>query len=904
VPKLASRFLFPATFAMAALCSLNLLTGCAAGVAAHSADLSTGQTALTISGMVHGGQNPIGGSTVQLWETGTGAVSPATATAAIGGGGVSGITVTAEGYGYTSTPTVTITGGGSGATGATATATVANGAVTTITVTSAGTGYTAVPVVMLTGGYVAGGYGVGAKQLVASTTSVAGTGAFSFPTANVSGNCVAGPTAYITASGGDPTGTTTNNVNPSILLMAVVGPCSTTGSSTGVTVSEVTTVAAAYALSGFAVDNGGTIGVGAPATNAQGLADAVANAGLLANSANGNANGSTPTVALPTAMLNSLANSIAACVNISNSATNSCTNLFSYTTPPGSSTAPTDTFQAALNMARYPGSNVSNILGLAAGTAAPFVPGVSTTTVGATTAPNDLTLGIGYPSAALASVTSSNNPQVLVVDKSDNVFAFGGNASGTPAATYMFEVPASSTASAPTTASLATTVASGDTLETGAVDGNNNIFLGNNDNGGDIIKVPSENAASATYVYLTSPDGNTLPDTSATIAQNTWGVAVDGSNNLWTAAYRSSGNCANSGTTKNTYCNIEELAAGGSTFLYQFGAAGSQVSDYTYTARGVAADANTNPAASAYVGRIWFANNDTTTTNYDGTVAILTPSTGVEVFAKVGAASGGPTGVALDYNSNAWITNNGGAGSTSLYQMPANTTAATTGTAATIGSPTSVAASGQAPSTAGTVGGLSKPRYLAIDGAGNLFIANTGNNGIVEYAPSSAGASAGSFLSPYYGFSPSLTVSALNIGSFKIVSNVITIYASNSLAAGATVTLSGFPAPYTYLNGVVLTVASATATSFTAPYTATSQTQVITTGVGTIASTNQTLFTCNAAGTICSITGGYILGNYPVAIDRAGTVWTVSTSGVVLAIIGPGAPTDPLLSDGKYGVEP
>jgi hypothetical protein len=53
---------------------------------------------------------------------------------------------------------------------------------------------------------------------------------------------------YATAAGGNPGN---NAINSDILLMATVGPCAYFGGSTNVEFNEVTTVAAAYALSGF-----------------------------------------------------------------------------------------------------------------------------------------------------------------------------------------------------------------------------------------------------------------------------------------------------------------------------------------------------------------------------------------------------------------------------------------------------------------------------------------------------------------------------------------------------------------------------------------------------------------------------------------------------------------------------
>src|SRR5437016_12350307 len=55
----------------------------------------------------------------------------------------------------------------------------------------------------------------------------------------------------------------------------------------------------------------------------------------------------------------SLANLLAACVR---DVPNALANLFALTTPPHGGTAPTNTFEAMVNIARYPSNNVHDIL--------------------------------------------------------------------------------------------------------------------------------------------------------------------------------------------------------------------------------------------------------------------------------------------------------------------------------------------------------------------------------------------------------------------------------------------------------------------------------------------------------------------------------------------------------------
>jgi hypothetical protein len=71
-------------------------------------------------------------------------------------------------------------------------------------------------------------------------------GSFSFSTPLACSN--ANDYVYATAAGGNPG---INALNPNLLMMAVIGSCSSFGASTDVLINEVTTVAAAYALSSF-----------------------------------------------------------------------------------------------------------------------------------------------------------------------------------------------------------------------------------------------------------------------------------------------------------------------------------------------------------------------------------------------------------------------------------------------------------------------------------------------------------------------------------------------------------------------------------------------------------------------------------------------------------------------------
>jgi hypothetical protein len=197
--------------------------------------------------------------------------------------------------------------------------------------------------------------------------------------------CTPNTQVYALALGGITVRTTSN---AAISEMAVLGNCPSSGNFVAATptifISEVTTVAAAYALSGFMTDARHVSSSGTPLAET-GLANAFATAANLADLTTGNARtapvGHSGTV--PQAELNTLANALAGCVN-SDGLGAGCTDLFADAKN-GTST-PTDTASAAVNIAHNPTANVAAIWAL--GTPeAPFQPAL-------TAAPNDWSVGV------------------------------------------------------------------------------------------------------------------------------------------------------------------------------------------------------------------------------------------------------------------------------------------------------------------------------------------------------------------------------------------------------------------------------------------------------------------------------------------------------------------------------
>jgi hypothetical protein len=261
------------------------------------------------------------------------------------------------------------------------------------------------------------GYGAAATAIGSATTDA--TGAFSIPF-----TCPASPgdLVYLVVTGGDAGG----GANTATQLMAALGPCKLSGSST-VVVNEVTTVASAYALSQFMT---GASNVGSSKANYPGLTNAFATVNNLVDITTGKALSITPAYATnkPVAFLNSstapqsrvdtLANILNSCVDTNGGGTG-CSSLFAAAKS-STGTAPTTTLEAILNIAQNPGKSVSTLYGLGSKTG-PFQPVLAA-------APGDWTLALTFTGGGLGiAPANSTQPfgvinQSLAIDATGNVW--------------------------------------------------------------------------------------------------------------------------------------------------------------------------------------------------------------------------------------------------------------------------------------------------------------------------------------------------------------------------------------------------------------------------------------------------------------------------------------------------
>ncbi len=318
-------------------------------------------------------------------------------------------------------------------------------------------------------------YGYGQPGTVLGSTTTDGSGNF---TISGAATCTAGQQAYMVSAGGH---TGANSTNSAAVLMAALGPCAGISNSTQVFINEATTIASAYALSGFMTVSSTMVNISAPANNnaaaaactvvsnattacaASGLAHVPFwNAANLVNSSTGAVNstvssGATVTATVPQVLINTLANSIEACINSAGSSSTACTTLMTNTTPTqlASPPAPTNSLQALLYLAQYPSAangcpSVPCAPGTGSGpptgnaTVGGTVPSAATTALfnvansnafyapALTAVPLDFTIAIAYPKAgALWGSATDINDNVYVYQNQTPVTVFSLSSNGT-----------------------------------------------------------------------------------------------------------------------------------------------------------------------------------------------------------------------------------------------------------------------------------------------------------------------------------------------------------------------------------------------------------------------------------------------------------------------------------------
>jgi hypothetical protein len=536
--------------------------------------------------------------------------------------------------------------------------------------------------------YAAGTTGGGSAPtpLLSSPLTTDSTGTFTI--ANSPPCPYSNSVLYLVARGGSAGAVGTPN--SAAVMTAVLGQCSALKSGSSVVVDEATTVATAWAMAPF-LSTGAQIG--ATTTNTSGVAMAAATAMSLVNLATGEAPGTSfpSTGVAPTARLNTLADVLNSCTTSSGPSSLACTQLFSAATASGS--APANTLDAAMNIAKSPGANIAAIYSLSSASTA-YLPALSA-------APGDWTIFATYSGGGM------NGPSSLSIDSQGNVWV----------ANYFGIASLFSNTGAPVFASGL----SGNGLLNsygGAVDVNDTMWVANeqstssvNNGLGSVTLLNSAGSSPAQY----TSGGLNFP---IAVAFDTSGVAwVVNYGNSHITLMNGSGSPL-SGTTGYTAASLEFPAAvatdskcnafvanqSGNTITRVL-ADGSAFTDY------VVGQGPTSVAVDS-ADNVWSANF------YANSVGLVSPAgTVLSGSGYTGGGMNAPRSIAVDGSGNAWVVSEHGP---SLAEF----SSASSANYGTLLSPSS---------GWGADAKLLEPYSLAIDAAGNIWVSNYGNNTLTEF---------------------------------------------------------------------------------------------------------------------------------------------------------------------------
>jgi streptogramin lyase len=492
--------------------------------------------------------------------------------------------------------------------------------------------------------------------------------------------CTSGQQLYIYSQGGS---STTGTSTPAIGLLAAIGNCpSSTSPAIYATVNEVSTIAMAYAVSGFAT-NATSVSSSGSALALVDLANAFANASNLENLATGVARATTPAGygTVPQSNINMLANILSSCVNPIDSVSNSCTILFANTHPANmSGTVPTETATAAINMAQNPTANIATLYSIPL-YAPPYTPTI-------TTQPNDFTIALSFTGGGL------NGPAGIAIDGSGNAWV------------------ANTGSSSVTKISSAGVVLSGTNGYTGgglngpnaiAIDGSGNAWITNQSTNG-ITELTGAGAAvsGSPFAAGSGPDA----------------IAIDGSGNVWVANY--SGNSVTKLTSAGSAVSgspftgrgLNEpdgvaIDSYGNAWIANYG--GNSVTELASTGSAVTGSPYTVGSSNAPEGIAIDNYSNAWTTIFNNNSVIELNSSGSSAIAKSGLKA--PTAVAIDGSGNVWIVNQSG----NLVTEFSNAGSLLSG------------------ATGFTASSVNTPRGIAIDGSGDVWITNISGNSVTEF---------------------------------------------------------------------------------------------------------------------------------------------------------------------------
>ncbi|MBF6569426.1 MAG: hypothetical protein IVW54_11200 [Candidatus Binataceae bacterium] len=500
-----------------------------------------------------------------------------------------------------------------------------------------------------------------------------------------------------------------------IVFTSVIGTAAqlaaaATGGQLKVTVNELTTVGSAYALAQFATAAGSAtapIGVFSGATNGTTNASAVA---LNLYSMTSGADAIVPANvnnASATTTLNTIASIIASCAGSSGSTSGQCSNLFAAATPPGGN-PPSNTFDAALDIARFPtaGSGlfallprrpdytpvllsapvawIAGINFLGDGFAGPL--GIASDASGNLWAANNNSTTVtvlnpaglpfspsGYPVSLLVA-----GPEMIAIDTQGNAWVTD-NADG-----RVIELCGAASSGCTLGSTLSTIT--GLTSPSGiAIDQRGNAWVAD---GSAVAEIASGTSTPVPYGTFSSADG----------------IAIDANGNVWVTD--------NTGGSVTELCgaNITSCPSNASTTGAVIGTVNSQTASSLAGATGIAIDRS---------GNAWVA----ATSNGAGAVTEIT-SAGAVVSGTNGFTGGGidtPEEIAIDGAGNVWMANRGNSSVTELCG------------ASPAPCPTGVTTGGAiSPITGYSTANMNGAYGIAIDSSGNVWASNSLDGSVSE----------------------------------------------------------------------------------------------------------------------------------------------------------------------------
>jgi streptogramin lyase len=537
--------------------------------------------------------------------------------------------------------------------------------------------------------YAAGLAGNGSAAIPLLTTTVLSDSSGNF---NITGDytCPANSApVYIVATGGNP-GLPGNVTNPALVLVSALGSCGNLTSSTFITINEVTTAAAAWALAPFAHS---ATQLGSTSTNLTGLNNAFLVAASIADSSTGLSPASHAPVnaTINSSKIYSLADILATCVNSSGNAP--CTSLFSAATAPSAST-PTDTFQAALSIVTHPANNVAALFNLIPPTP-PFVAALST-------APPDWTLAVKFTGGGMS------GPTGIGIDTAGNVWV----------ANYFNSASEFSPTGQPFFANGITGSGLADSYGL-AVDAQNNAWIPNQDSASSINnRLGSVSVFNSSGQSIAGANGFSAGGLDYPVA-----VAVDSNATTWVVNYGnssvsllSSSGVPLSGATGYGSQHLAFpvaiavdashnawIANQSASTITRISPDGAQVSDFSCCngASGIAIDQSAN---------VWVAN-------YSGKSVSQLSGTGTVIGTYQGGGLSSPQGIAIDGAGTVWVGNYYGASLTELA-----------------GANTSSPGAALSPSSGlGRDANLLLSFGLAIDSSGNIWVTSFGDNTLIQF---------------------------------------------------------------------------------------------------------------------------------------------------------------------------